>query len=121
MTGTLGGTNEAHNVGNVGGGDWSVDGVPDTGNGYAAAYLPYSTTISEYKVVTENFDASVGHSSGMAISIMTKSALRNVTGAIAYPPFMCSGNAFNHSFGFAEGCAHGNDTASNIKRNQRSH
>ena len=69
----LGGTNEAHNVGAVGGGDWSVDGVPDMGNGYAAAYLPYSTTISEYKVATENFDAAVGHSSGMAIAIMTKS------------------------------------------------
>ena len=62
----LGGTNEAHNVGAVGGGDWSIDGVPDMGNGYAAAYLPYSTTISEYKVATENFDAAVGHSSGMA-------------------------------------------------------
>jgi hypothetical protein len=68
----LGGTNEAHNVGAVGGNDWSIDGVPDMGNGYQAAYLPYSTTISEYKVATENFDASVGHSSGIAIAIMTK-------------------------------------------------
>ena len=48
----LGGTNEAHNVGAVGGNDWSIDGVPNMGNGYAAAYLPYSTTISEYKVAT---------------------------------------------------------------------
>ena len=69
----LGGTNEAHNVGDVGGNDWSIDGVPNMGNGYAAAYLPYSTTISEYKVATENFDAAVGHSSGMSIAIMTKS------------------------------------------------
>ena len=42
----LGGTAEAHNAGNVGGNDWSIDGVPDMGNGYSAAYLPYSTTIS---------------------------------------------------------------------------
>src|SRR5436190_7633072 len=69
----LGGTNEAHNVGAVGGNDWSIDGVPDMGNGYAAAYLPYSTTISEYKVATQNFDAAVGHSSGIAIAIMTNS------------------------------------------------
>jgi hypothetical protein len=69
----LGGTNEAHTIGNVGGGDWSIDGVPDMGNGYQAAYLPYSTTIQEYKVATENYDAAVGHSSGMAVSIMTKS------------------------------------------------
>ena len=69
----LGGTNEAHNVGAVGGNDWSIDGVPDMGNGYAAAYLPYSTTIQEYSVATQNFDASVGHSSGIAVAIMTKS------------------------------------------------
>jgi hypothetical protein len=60
----LGGTVEAHNVGAVGGNDWSIDGVPDMGNGYQAAYLPYSTTIASYKVITQNFDASVGHSSG---------------------------------------------------------
>jgi hypothetical protein len=69
----LGGTNEAHNVGAVGGNDWSIDGVPDMGNGYQAAYLPYSTTISEYKVSTENFDAAVGHSIGISVAIMTKS------------------------------------------------
>ncbi len=69
----LGGTNEAHNVGAVGGNDWSIDGVPNMGNGYAAAYLPYATTISEYKVATQNFDAAVGHSTGISVAIMTKS------------------------------------------------
>jgi hypothetical protein len=69
----LGGTAEAHNAGNVGGNDWSIDGVPDMGNGYTAAYLPYSTTIQEFKVETQNFDASVGHTSGASIAIMTKS------------------------------------------------
>src|SRR5437588_7870712 len=69
----LGGTAEAHNAGNVGGNDWSIDGVPDMGNGYTAAYLPYSTTIQEFKVETQNFDAAVGHSSGISVAIMTKS------------------------------------------------
>ena len=69
----LGGTAEAHNVGNVGGNDWSIDGVPNIGNGYSAAYLPYSTTIQEYKVETANFDAEFGHTSGVSIAIMTKS------------------------------------------------
>ena len=31
----LGGTAEAHNAGNVGGNDWSIDGVPNMGNGYS--------------------------------------------------------------------------------------
>src|SRR5438045_65558 len=64
----IGGTGEAHNAGNVGGNDWSIDGVPDMGNGYTAAYLPYATTIQEYKVETQNFDAGVGHTSGASIS-----------------------------------------------------
>src|SRR5437763_14231696 len=76
----LGGTAEAHNAGNVGGNDWSIDGVPDMGNGYTAAYLPYSTTIQEYKVETANFDAQVGHTSGAQISIMTKSGTNSYHG-----------------------------------------
>ena len=76
----LGGVNEAHNVGAVGGADWSIDGVPNMGNGYQAAYLPYSTTIAEYKVATANFDAGVGHSSGGSISIMTKSGTNSYHG-----------------------------------------
>jgi len=76
----LGGTAEAHNVGNIGGSDWSIDGVPDTGNGYSAAYLPYSTTIQEYKVETQNFDAVVGHTSGASISIMTKAGTNGFHG-----------------------------------------
>jgi hypothetical protein len=69
----LGGTSDAHNVGGLNN-DWSIDGVPDMGNGSEGiAYMPYSTTIQEYKVETENFDASVGHTAGATISIMTKS------------------------------------------------
>ncbi len=76
----LGGTAEAHNIGNVGGNDWSIDGVPNIGNGYSAAYLPYSTTIQEYKVETANFDASIGHTSGASIAIMTKSGTNTYHG-----------------------------------------
>lgn len=78
----LGGTNEAHNAGNVGGNDWYIDGVPNTGNGYSAAYLPYSTTIQEFKVESANFDASIGHSSGTNISVMTKSGTNTLHGTL---------------------------------------
>jgi hypothetical protein len=68
----LGGTSDAHNIGGLNN-DWSIDGVPDMGNGSeGVAYMPYSTTIQEYKVATEDFDASVGHTAGATISIMTK-------------------------------------------------
>lgn len=78
----IGGTGEAHNAGNVGGNDWSIDGVPNMGNGYGAAYLPYSTTIQEFKVESTNFDASVGHTSGTTISVMTKAGTNSLHGAL---------------------------------------
>jgi len=78
----LGGTAEAHNAGNVGGNDWSIDGVPNMGNGYSAAYLPYSTTIQEFKVESTNFDASVGHTTGTTISVMTKGGTNSLHGAL---------------------------------------
>ena len=78
----IGGTGEAHNAGNVGGNDWSIDGVPNMGNGYGAAYLPYSTTILEFKVESTNFDAAIGHTSGTTVSIMTKSGTNSLHGAL---------------------------------------
>ena len=68
----LGGTADAHSLGGFPN-DWSIDGVPDMGNGSeGVAYMPYSTTIQEYKVETENFDASVGHTAGMSVATMTR-------------------------------------------------
>jgi len=78
----LGGTAEAHNAGNVGGNDWSIDGVPNMGAGYSAAYLPYSTTIQEFKVESTNFDASIGHTTGMTVTVMTKSGSNDLHGAL---------------------------------------
>ena len=78
----LGGTAEAHNAGNVGGNDWSIDGVPNMGTNYSAAYLPYSTTIQEFKVESTNFDASIGHTTGMTVSVMTKSGSNGLHGAL---------------------------------------
>jgi hypothetical protein len=78
----IGGTGEAHNAGNVGGNDWYIDGVPNMGNGYGAAYLPYSTTIQEFKVESTNFDSSIGHTSGTTISIMTKAGANSIHGAL---------------------------------------
>jgi hypothetical protein len=78
----LGGTGEARNAGPVGGNDWSIDGAPNMGAGYNAAYLPYSTTIQEFKVESTNFDASIGHTSGMVVTIMTKGGTNTLHGAL---------------------------------------
>jgi hypothetical protein len=80
----LGGVNEANNGTRVGGTEYSLDGAPNVGQNYSANYLPYSTTIQEFKVDTSNFDASVGHGSGLSVSIMTKSGSNQTHGNLTW-------------------------------------
>jgi len=80
----LGGVNEANNGSRVGGTEYSLDGAPNVGQNYSANYLPYSTTIQEFKVDTSNFDASVGHGSGLSVSIMTKAGTNQTHGNLTW-------------------------------------
>jgi acylphosphatase len=59
--------------GNVGGNSWTLDGSPNQGPSRRLAYLPYTDSIAEFKVETNNFDAGVGQSSGAAITMISKS------------------------------------------------
>ncbi len=67
------GGSDYYMAGSVGGNEWSIDGVPINGNSRRVAYLPYSDTVQEFKVETAGFDASIGHTTGANISMMTKS------------------------------------------------
>jgi len=78
----LSGASDHSVAGGVGGSDWSLDGAPNAGSGYAASYLPYSDTIQEFKVETSNFDASVGKSTGATIAIMTKAGTNTLHGTL---------------------------------------
>jgi len=53
-------------AGNVGGNEWSVDGVPNNGGSRQVAYMPHTDTVQEFKVETSNFDASIGHTTERA-------------------------------------------------------
>jgi len=68
-------------AGGVGGSEYSIDGVPNTGNSRRIAYLPYTDTVAEIKVETAGFDASKGHSSGANISVLTKSGTNQIRGS----------------------------------------
>jgi len=78
----LGGLSDASLPGGIGGTDWSLDGAPSTGNGYSAAYLPYTTTIQEYKIETANFDASHGKSTGISVNVITKPGSNEIHGSV---------------------------------------
>ncbi len=68
--------------GNVGGNEWSIDGVPNNGNSRRAAYLPYSDTIQEFKVETSSFDASIGHTTGASIAMFSKAGTNSIHGTL---------------------------------------
>ncbi len=76
------GGSEYYAPGNVGGNEWSLDGVPNTGPSRRIAYLPYSDTIQEFKVETSSFDASVGHTSGANIVMLSKSGTNQFHGTL---------------------------------------
>ncbi len=68
-------------AGGVGGNEWSIDGGSNTGSGgRRVGYVAHSDEISEIKVETNNFDASIGHSSGMVVSMMSRSGTNQFHG-----------------------------------------
>ncbi len=70
--------------GNVGGNSWSMDGSPNQGPGRRAAYLPYTDAVAEFKVETNNFDASIGQTSGAAIQMISKSGSNEFHGTATW-------------------------------------
>jgi carboxypeptidase family protein len=89
----LGGVADHRVAGGVGGSEYSIDGAPNAGSGYQAAYLPYSDTIQEMKIETSNFDAAVGHSSGASISLMTKAGTNAYHGTLTWQHWQQRWNA----------------------------
>ncbi len=65
--------------------DFSIDGVPNTfpnrgGNGVRPAFNPPTTAITEFKIQTAFYDASVGHSMGASVNVATKSGTNELRG-----------------------------------------
>ena len=70
--------------GNIGGNSWTLDGSPNQGPSRRTAYLPYTDAVAEFKVETTNFDASIGQSSGGAISMISKSGANDFHGTTTW-------------------------------------
>ena len=70
--------------GNIGGNSWTLDGSPNQGPGRRTAYLPYTDAISEFKVETNNYDASIGQTSGAAITMISKSGSNDFHGTATW-------------------------------------
>lgn len=77
---SVGGGYDVQAGGNVGGNEYTVDGVPNMTMDRRPAQLPYADTVLEFKVETSNFDASVGHTSNLAITTMTRAGTNELHG-----------------------------------------
>ncbi|MBL8227548.1 MAG: TonB-dependent receptor [Bryobacterales bacterium] len=78
------GASSLNTAGNVGGNDWSIDGALNASDGRQISFLPHTDTLQEMKVETSGFDASIGATTGAAISMMTKAGTNRYHGALSW-------------------------------------
>ena len=67
-------------VGGVGSNNYSIDGATNNGSARRIAASPNSDMIQEMRVESSNFDASVGHGTGLQISMMTRAGANQFRG-----------------------------------------
>lgn len=67
-------------VGGVGSNNYSIDGATNAGSARRIAASPNSDMIQEMRVESSNFDASVGHGTGLQIAMMTRAGANQYRG-----------------------------------------
>ncbi|MGA3235580.1 MAG: carboxypeptidase-like regulatory domain-containing protein [Bryobacteraceae bacterium] len=83
--GQIGGSSTSYfAAGNIGGNEWTMDGAPSNGESRDTAFTPHTDMVEEFKVETNSFDASFGHSTGLNINMSTKSGTNQVHGTSTY-------------------------------------
>lgn len=93
VQGQVGGGSAYNMPGNVGGNEWSIDGASTNGTNRRTSFMPSPDVIDEFKIETSNFDASFGHSTGLNISMSTKSGANALHGSATYQYFNQRWNA----------------------------
>jgi hypothetical protein len=84
-------------VGGVGSNNYSIDGATNAGSGRRIAASPNSDMIQEMRVESSNFDASVGHGTGLQISMVTRSGANQYRGTANYQYWTNKLNELNPS------------------------
>src|SRR5215210_1620641 len=77
-------SSDTSSPGGVGGNEWTIDGATNNGSDRRLASSPNSDMIQEVRIETANFDASFGHSTGLGISMMTRSGTNQLHGSTNY-------------------------------------
>ena len=84
-------------VGGVGSNNYSIDGATNSGSSRRIASSPNSDMIQEMRVESSNFDASIGHGTGLQISMMTRAGANQYRGTANYQYWTNKINALNPS------------------------
>ncbi len=69
-------------LGGVGGNEWTIDGATNNGVNRQMATSPNSDMIQEMRVETTSFTATVGHGTGVGISMMTRAGTNTPRGTL---------------------------------------
>lgn len=71
-------------VGGAGSTEYTIDGATNNGQNRQLATSPNSDMIQEMRIETSNFDAGVGHGSGLGVSMMTRAGTNQKRGTTNY-------------------------------------
>ncbi|MBM3814672.1 MAG: carboxypeptidase regulatory-like domain-containing protein [Acidimicrobiia bacterium] len=93
VQGQVGGGSSYNMPGGVGGNEWSIDGASTNGTNRRTSFMPSPDVIDEFKIETSNFDAAFGHSTGLNVSMSTKSGANALHGTATYQYFNQRWNA----------------------------
>jgi hypothetical protein len=69
-------------AGGVGGNEYSIDGTSNNGASRQPGFMLAPELVQEFKVEVSGFDASFGHSTGISVSVMTKSGTNQFHGSL---------------------------------------
>jgi hypothetical protein len=87
---------QAGPIGGVGSTEYTIDGATNAGNNRNVATSPNSDMLQEMRIETSNFDAAVGHGTGLGISMMTKAGTNRLHGSAGFQTWTSRLNGANH-------------------------
>jgi len=77
-----GGTSAYSTSGGVGQNEYTIDGAPVTGTDRRVGFTPPADAVQEFSLQTAAFDASVGHTAGAVVNVMSRTGTNQFHGSL---------------------------------------
>jgi hypothetical protein len=92
-----GGTSAYNTAGGVGQNEYTIDGAAVTGTDRRVGFVPPADAVQEFNLQTSAFDASVGHTSGAVVNVMSRTGTNQFHGSLYDQHWQQRWNATPHS------------------------